>query len=297
MTVKEKGKTYKKGELFYIPPNEIKIKKDFNATGRCDDVSDIFDSIKENGVIEPVQGYREKGEFWLTSGHRRLHTSKILKQEFIPFLPKKKVSEGEQLLDIFTHNTGKKLTELQEGELFQRMLNIQEDGKSIWNQEKIGKKVGRTQAMISQRLKLVSSISGYIKTCLTKEIMSAHAAMRLNEIHPDEKDQKAVVRKLLTKKAKLRGKKVTVEKAIAELRKAGRFKIAATEIPNRPGRQKAGSVKRLSKTQKDLEECIHYMENSEDYKPLHVRKIQAIASALDKSKTPQTLAKMLITAI
>lgn len=293
-----KAKTYKKGDIFYVPPKDIKIKDDFNPAGRCNDVSDIYDSIEENGVIEPTQGYREKGEFWLTSGHRRLHTAKLLKLDFIPFLPKKKVSEGEQLLDIFTHNTGKKLNELQEGELFQKMLDMKDkDDKHIWNQEKIGKKVGRTQAMISQRLKLVNSITSYIKKCINQEIMSAHAALRLNEQHPDEKEQKIIITKVLVKKSKLKGKTITAERAITELKKAGRFKIAATEIPNKPGRQKASTVNRVSKTIKSFEECISYMEKSDDYKPLHIRKVQGISNAIKTSKTPQSLAKMILNAI
>jgi len=294
-TVKEtvkKGKNYKKGDLYKVPPNDIKIIDGLNASNRCDDLSDILDSIRENGVQEPIQGYRDKGEFYLTSGHRRLSAVKILIKEgieypYINFIAKPKVNESLLLFDIITHNTGKRLTELQEGEIFQRMV------QRGFNQEEIAKKIGKTQALISQRIKLLTSISKYLKNCMVKEILSAHAATRLNDIHEDEKDQKVVVDKILIKKAKLKGKKPSVDKAISELKKIGKCKISSTDIPNKPGRQKAHIPKRLNKYDKIFGEAEEYMK-SEKFTPARIQMLTKIRKALN-AKTPQSLVKTIFT--
>jgi len=297
MTVKVKeGKTknYKKRDSFRVPPNDIKIIPGFNAANRCDDVTDILESIRENGVQVPLQGYREKGDFYLTSGHRRLTAVKILIKEgikfpYLDFIVKPKVKEDQQVFDVITQNTGKPLTELQEGEIFQRLI------KYGYNQEEIAKKIGKTQALVSQRIKLMTTISKFLKNFMVKEILSAHAAIRLNDIHEIEKDQKAVVDKILIRKAKLKGKKPSVDKAIEELKKIGKCKISSSDIPNKSGRPKQGAAKRMNKYQKLFDESLSYMREQKT-PPSKIAKIEAIAKALN-AKTPQNLAKTLLTII
>jgi len=293
-TVKAKGKTYKKGDVYKVPPTDINIIEGFNASNRCDDVSDIIDSIKENGVIEPLQGYREKGSFYVTSGHRRLTAVlKLLEQgveiQYIPFIAKPKLKEDLQIFDVILNNSGKPLTELQEAEIFQRLINYG------YKQEEIAKKIGKTQAMVSQRIKLFNSITKYLKNCLVNELMSAHAAMRLNTIHEDEKDQKIIVDKILIKKAKIKGKKPSVDKAIKELKEAGRYKISSTEIPNKPGRQKTADVKRTTKYQKMFDNGIEYLKEQGTHQS-KITKIETIAKAL-YAKTHQTLMKTILSVL
>lgn len=296
MTVKQaakKGKgNYKKKDILYVPPEDINIIEGFNASNRTDDVSDIIRSIEEDGVLEPLQGYIEDDEIYLTSGHRRLESVKQLIKlgvdiQTVPFIVKPKLSKDQQMFDVLTHNGGKPLTELQEGEMFQRASSYG------YKQEEIAKKIGKTQAYVSQKINLMKTISKYLKNCIIKEILSAHSALHLNSIHAEEEDQKNTVEKILIKKSNLKGKKITVEKAIEELKRIGKCKISATDIPNKPGRQKNSNTKRITKNQKMFSEAIEYM-TEQKFHHTKIKKFEVIGKAIENSKTPNSLVKAII---
>jgi len=288
-TVKVKGKgNYRKEEVLLVPPEDINIIDGFNASNRTDDISDIIDSIQENGVLEPLQGYIENNALFLTSGHRRLESVKQLIKlgvdiREVPFITKPKLTPDQQMFDVLIHNGGKPLTELQEGEMFEKAI------KHGYKQEEIAKKIGKTQAHVSQRLTLMKSITKYLKNYLINEMMTAHAALHLSKIHPVEEDQKKVVEKILINKSKLKGD-VTLEQAIEELKKAGRCKISAPEIPRKPGRQKANTSVRTTKNQKIFSEAVEYMTINK-YHPSKIKKIETIGKALENSKNPHSLVK------
>jgi len=290
MTTIEKEKV-STGKFYKVDPRKIVILPDLNPAGRCDDVSDIIDSIKENGVLEPLQGYREQGKYYLTSGHRRLTaTLKLIKEgsdiKTVPFLPKPKLSSDQLFFDVFTHNSGKPLNEIQEGETILKLIGYG------WKQEEIAKKINKTQAYISQKLKLYNNTTKLLKNYIIQEIISPHAAMIITEKYNDENEQKNVIDRIIIKKSKLKGK-ATVEQAIKILNESNKFKISSSDIPNKPGRQKIGTVKRISKLQKNFLEYIEYMKK-EEYKPVQISKIETIGKILEENKTPNTIIKKLL---
>ncbi len=82
----------KKKDVYSISPDNIIVEKGFNPREDYGDMDHLIKSIRENGVLVPLRGYKERGtnNYIITDGHRRLRASKEVVKEFpdmtVPFI-------------------------------------------------------------------------------------------------------------------------------------------------------------------------------------------------------------------
>jgi ParB/RepB/Spo0J family partition protein len=207
----------KRSDLLHIDARSINVVDGFNVRQDYGDIEELAQSIKENGIRNPLRGYKEKGEYYLTDGHRRLQAVMLLvatgAEIRVPFITEKNPSEEKRIIDMYICNDGKKLTPLEEAEIVTRLQNLGMTSKEV------AAKLGCTEAHICNMraiadlpTKLKNRIKGNeISSTLVLSIVRGNKAMSIEQIT-------AKVENVL-EKAKTTGTKVTKKHVDAEMEK------------------------------------------------------------------------------
>lgn len=128
-----------------IPVERIEIVPGWNeGAGRYtpEKFEELKDSIRENGVREPIKGYNKDDKFILTDGENRVRAVLALIAEgveikSIPALTEDKTAnEGERLLTQILSNSGVPFTKREQGRVMKRLLSYG------WAIEDIARKTG-----------------------------------------------------------------------------------------------------------------------------------------------------------
>jgi len=181
-------------DLLMLDPALIIADESFNVRQDYGDIDELKNSIIENGVKQPLRGFREKdGEkFRLTDGFRRytavmkaISEGTLIKK--VPFILEERGYTNEQrLVDMFVLNSGKRLTPLEEGDLFSRLEAYG------WARKDIARKIGKTEAHVSNMI-LVSKAPKFVKNQILENVMSATTASEIMRSAKDEDRQKEII--------------------------------------------------------------------------------------------------------
>jgi len=267
----------KKKDQLLVDPRNIEIKEGFNVRQNFGDMGALKASIKENGVLVALSGYKKektKTKYILTSGHRRLKAVMELIAEghefkYVPMSPEKQHrSEEQRILEQGLFNDGKPLLEVEEGDWCKRLETFGH------TQQEIAVKIGKTQAHVSNRIKLAEACK-FMKNCLIREVLSASVAMQILKDYPDEAQQKEVV-----------------EKAIGKIKKAGKGKITVKHIASKKAK---AATSRMGKYQKKFADMFEIMKNGDNriYTETRIDKIKTLEKILEYKK-PETILEKLI---
>jgi hypothetical protein len=176
------------GGLHYINPFKINIKPNFNA--RVFDADGMFEhlgqlslSISQIGLQRPLDVYVDNNEVWLYDGECRLRSViKAIEQynadinQVQVIVAPRSVTEADRTLALVTHNAGKQLTTLEQGQVYKRLMSFG------WSKADIAQKAGVPQYNIERMIDLQTLpevVKGHIRdnrisSTLAATIMKAH---------------------------------------------------------------------------------------------------------------------------
>jgi len=169
----------KRSDLFHVDPGSIIVLDSWNDRTDFSGEQELMDSIKENGVLKPLDVKKTKDKkLELVDGERRLRAVRKLIQsgteiKSIPVIVySSKVNEMELYLASLIGNTGKPLTPSEEANGFKRLLNY---GFSV---KDISKKVGRSDTHVRNRLELSYAIPP-VKKAVDEKKITQNAARKI----------------------------------------------------------------------------------------------------------------------
>jgi len=151
----------KRKDMFQADPRVLKMKDGWNA--RHDTVelrnanAQLKESIRANGVLEPLTVIQDADEFYVTNGHRRLTAVQELiaggvEIATVPVrLEERGTNEADHVLSMITRNSGKPLTPLETAEVVKRLLGFG------WDLSKVAFKTGFTPSHLDWLLKLLEA--------------------------------------------------------------------------------------------------------------------------------------------
>ena len=176
-------------EVKSIKLTEIAFSK-LNPRKHIDEVKlkELAVSIKEKGIMEPVfvraQGKGKAGpKYELICGERRIRASNLAKLKEAPCIIWK--LDDKQVLEFMVIENLQRddLDPIDEATGLQMMID-----KYNYTQEDLAGKIGKTQAYISLRLKILA-LPDYIKNAVSKDIIVlAHAVVLLRISDPGEQE-------------------------------------------------------------------------------------------------------------
>lgn len=215
-----------------IDPKIIKIDKGFNARNfesheNQEHVRGLADSIKAMGVQSPLIVRFKDGEFFLVDGESRLRAVKLLLKEgveikSVPAVQEQKnTSEETRVASLLSHNSGKRLNQIEQGEVFTRLKNYG------WSDLEIAAKTGISTAHVSN-IMLLSAAPPAVKKQIVEGKVSSTLAIQTMREHGDKAPD---VLKDAVKNAEASGKDKATAKHVTALAPAKRTRKSNNANP------------------------------------------------------------------
>ncbi len=185
-----------------IDPNPVQPRQTFND----ESLADLAESIKENGIIQPLVVIKSGGGYELIAGERRLRAAKVLGLSEVPVI----VRDGNELrkleLALVENIQRDNLNAIEEALAYQKLM----DELSL-TQEDVAKRVGKSRSQIANKIRLLG-LSVEIKRALnTSQISEGHARALL--AIPNTEDQILLLGLIISRKLSVR----ETEKKVSEV--------------------------------------------------------------------------------
>lgn len=227
--------TVLKDNYLIVSPDIIIADEKINPRTDYGDVEELMNSILENGIRNPLKGFKKGDKIILKDGHRRMRAvnlalSKGYKIERVPvILESNALNDEERTLEFLIYNDGKPLTMLEQSEVIKRLLNFG------WKITDIVKKTGKARGYIDNLIMLTKT-SLKVQHFIKEGKISAHAVIQImqavkGDIHKTNIEvENAIQQATLSGKEKATPKHVTTDKV--KTLSYGKFYKWAEEIAN-----------------------------------------------------------------
>lgn len=160
-----------------IHPNPDQPRKTFG------DLSELTQSIKEKGVLEPllVRYMPREDSYYIISGERRYHASQAAGLSELPCI--EKIADDAETLEIaLIENLQRKdLTAFEEADGLHRLAE-----QFDYTHDDIAKKIGRARSSVTETLSIRGIPSSIRKTCVEKGVVSKSLLLQVAR-QPNEK--------------------------------------------------------------------------------------------------------------
>jgi len=205
---KEKQKDYFQCDISLIFPNRYQPRKHFSE----DELNELAQSIKEQGVIQPILVRKDDTGYELIAGERRLRAAKLAGFGKIPAVIKD-VSDAELLeMSIVENIQREALNPIEEAEAYHRLMT-----EFKLTQEKTADRVGKSRSAVANFLRLLqlpddiknSIIDGTLSMGHARALLGIEASAQLNAAYRtivskglSVRETEALIKKLKSKKKK-----------------------------------------------------------------------------------------------
>lgn len=150
--------------------NPFQPRIDFNN----EEIESLAQSIKMQGLLQPIVVRKKENKFEIISGERRLRAFKFLKRDTIPSLVKHNVTDREMLeLALIENIQREELNDIEKAIAYQKLLL-----EYNYTHEQLSEQVGKSRTAISNSLRLLN-LPEEIQMMVRKEQISMGHARAL----------------------------------------------------------------------------------------------------------------------
>jgi ParB family chromosome partitioning protein len=214
-------------DINLIIPNSKQPRKNFDDAS----LTELANSIKEHGILQPIIVRPHRDGFEIVAGERRWRAAKLLQLEMIPAIVKELTDEEMAEISLIENLQREDLGIIEEALAYQNLLD-----RFSYTQDQLAERIGKSRVYISNTLRLLN-FPAEIIAYLDKNLITAGHARALLALKSSQ-EQIAMADKIIAAKASVRQAEELVRKA-------------------------AHKVKPVS--QADAPETIEYREKMEDY--------------------------------
>ena len=149
-----------------IVPNKYQPRREFTE----EKIKELAESIKQNGLLQSIT-VRDIGDgfYELIAGERRLRAIKYLQYPKTKAIVKELTDEQMATLALIENIQREELTPIEEAHAYQELLRINK-----LTQEELAKSLGKTQATVANKLRLLKLSKKVIDAINTKKITERH---------------------------------------------------------------------------------------------------------------------------
>lgn len=176
----------KQSQLIMIPPHKISpCPYQCRYTYSIENMEQLIESIKRNGILQPLTATQRDDGYQLISGHRRLFAAKVLKLEKVPVIIMEKSREDIAVL-CAVENLHREDLNFFEQAMAIRLL-IDQLGLT---QQQAGERLALTQSAVANKLRLLNLSKENREKVIKAKLTERHtrAVLRL----PQDKQGKAL---------------------------------------------------------------------------------------------------------
>ena len=130
-----------------IRPNPYQPRKEFDENG----LKELADSIRENGVFQPILVRKSSVGYELVAGERRLRASKLAGKQNIPAIIVDFDDRQMMEISLLENIQRKDLTPIEEAAAYAQLIR-----KLNYTQDELAKRIGKSRANIANLLRLLN---------------------------------------------------------------------------------------------------------------------------------------------
>ena len=170
-----------------IVPNKYQPRREFTE----DKIKELAESIKQNGLSQSIT-VRDMGNgfYELIAGERRLRALKYLQYPTTKAIVKELTNEQMATLALIENIQREELTPIEEAYAYQELLSI-----NNLTQDELAKSLGKTQATVANKLRLLKLCSKVVDAINSKRITERHGRAM---VKLDPSAQEKILNQILT---------------------------------------------------------------------------------------------------
>ena len=130
-----------------IRPNPYQPRKDFDEAS----LNELANSIKENGVFQPILVRKSSIGYELVAGERRLRASKIAGLKSIPAIVVDFNDQQMMEISLLENIQRKDLTPIEQANAYNQLIN-----KLGYTQDQLAKRIGKSRSNVTNLLRLLN---------------------------------------------------------------------------------------------------------------------------------------------
>ena len=173
-------------ELDEILPNRFQPRFKFHEQA----ITELAESIKEHGVIQPILVRRNEDKYEIIAGERRYKASLLAGKRTIPAIVADLNDKDSAEVALIENVQRQDLTPIEEAVSYRKILDM-----GYLTQEQLAEKLGKTQSTISNKLRLLN-LADEVQDSLLDEKISERHARSLLKIESKQK-QKEILEKII----------------------------------------------------------------------------------------------------
>jgi len=171
------GQKVEEVEIFKIIANPHQPRKDFNM----EKLQELSDSIKKNGIIQPILVTARGGQLEVIAGERRLKAAKLAGLTKVPVIIREADEQQKLELAIIENIQRHDLNPIEEADSYQKLSK--EFGL---NQEEVAQKVGKSRSAVANKLRLLQLPAEIQRALQEEKITEGHAKAILAIADPEK---------------------------------------------------------------------------------------------------------------
>lgn len=170
-----------------IVPNKYQPRREFTE----EKIKELAESIKQNGLLQSIT-VRDMGNgfYELIAGERRLRALKYLEYPTTNAIVKELTNEQMATLALIENIQREELTPIEEAYAYQELLSI-----NNLTQDELAKSLGKTQATVANKLRLLKLCSKVVDAINSKRITERHGRAM---VKLDPSAQEKILNQILT---------------------------------------------------------------------------------------------------
>jgi ParB family chromosome partitioning protein len=233
------GEVIRQVNLDDIVSSPLQPRQDFKA----ESLQELVESIREQGIIQPLIVRKKGGKFELIAGERRWRAAKMLALKQAPVIVREATDREVLELALIENLQRADLSVVEEARAYARLAN-----EFSLRQEDIAKKVGKSRASVANAMRLLD-LDPQVQSWLTQERLSVgHAKVLLGVKIPE--DQRVLAEVIIRQHATVRA----AEKLVSE------HNLKQGNERSGPG-SRANSAARALERQMEMPPVIRHLQN------------------------------------
>ncbi len=160
-----------------IIPNRFQPREKFDEEA----LRELSTSIKEHGVIQPIIVRKIGEKYEIIAGERRYKASALAGLTKIPAIVRNLDDKEASKVALLENLQRKDLTAIEEARTYQKILEL-----DSMTQEELGRTMGKSQAAIANKLRLLALTDEVQEALLDDQISERHARSLLTIENPNE---------------------------------------------------------------------------------------------------------------
>lgn len=162
-----------------LKPNPSQPRKQFEQGA----LEELAESIKENGVIQPLIVRKENGGFEIVAGERRWRAAKIAKLEKLPVVIRTATDQNVAELTLIENIQREDLNPIEEAEAYEKLSE-----RFGLTHDDIAKKTGKNRSVITNQLRLLKLSDKAKEALVSGAVTAGHARALLGAPSLEEMD-------------------------------------------------------------------------------------------------------------